>query len=257
MAKKRKRKSPKGRRPKRRQARGSAWHWKQTDCWYYTQPGTKKRMPLVDENGNRIRGKDNKEAAQVALARVKLSQAMEMGQAGSDEQALKHLSVSNASDPASTWRGVQRQQRNQRRIHSDACGRLEVLPLRPCLSGKDRPSGDRRGFLAIAPKHQHSAGIRFYVVGNALPEDRRPRYDFAENRRCHLHTPRDRGMKTWCVNQHAADVSESFTKASHIGLGANVENVVGAKTSQQVFPHLAQCRTGVPSGPLVRSESGS
>jgi hypothetical protein len=81
MAKKRKRKSPTGRRPKRRQARGSAWHWKQTDCWYYTLPGTKKRMPLVDENGNRIRGKDNKEAAQVALARVKLSQAMEMGQA--------------------------------------------------------------------------------------------------------------------------------------------------------------------------------
>jgi len=34
---------------KRRQARGSAWHWRQTDCWYYTQPGTKKRMPLVDE----------------------------------------------------------------------------------------------------------------------------------------------------------------------------------------------------------------
>ena len=81
MANKRKRKSPKGRRPKLRQARGSAWHWRQTDCWYYTQPGTKKRMPLVDENGKRIRGKDNKEAAQVALARVKLSQAMEMGQA--------------------------------------------------------------------------------------------------------------------------------------------------------------------------------
>ena len=72
MAKKRKRKSPTGKRPKRRQARGSAWHWKQTDCWSYTQPGTKKRMPLFDENGNRIRGKDNTEGAQVALARVKL-----------------------------------------------------------------------------------------------------------------------------------------------------------------------------------------
>jgi hypothetical protein len=52
-------------------------------------------------------------------------------------------------------------------------------------------------------------------------------------------------MKTWCVNQHAADVSESFTKASHVGLGADVEDFVRSKTSQQVLPHLAQCRTGV------------
>lgn len=34
-------------------------------------------MPLIDENGNRIRGKDNKEATQVALARVKLSKESE------------------------------------------------------------------------------------------------------------------------------------------------------------------------------------
>lgn len=61
------------RRKKRRQPHGSAWHWKQTDCWYYTQPGTKKRMPLFDEEGQRIRGKANKEAAELALAREKLS----------------------------------------------------------------------------------------------------------------------------------------------------------------------------------------
>jgi hypothetical protein len=24
---------------------GSAWHWKQTDCWGYTPPGTKQRVP--------------------------------------------------------------------------------------------------------------------------------------------------------------------------------------------------------------------
>jgi len=24
-------------RKQRRQPHGSAWHWKQTDCWYYTQ----------------------------------------------------------------------------------------------------------------------------------------------------------------------------------------------------------------------------
>ncbi len=54
-------------RKQRRQQHGSAWHWKQTDCWYYTLPGTKKRMPLFDENGERIRGKGNQEAAEMAL----------------------------------------------------------------------------------------------------------------------------------------------------------------------------------------------
>ncbi|MHC2066902.1 tyrosine-type recombinase/integrase [Bremerella sp. T1] len=57
----------------RRQSHGSAWHWKQTDCWYYTLPGTKKRVALFDEQGERIRGKDNKEAAEISLAREKLA----------------------------------------------------------------------------------------------------------------------------------------------------------------------------------------
>ena len=60
-------------RKKRRQQHGSGWHWKQTDCWYYTEPGTKKRISWIDEKGERIRGLENKEAAQLALARVKLS----------------------------------------------------------------------------------------------------------------------------------------------------------------------------------------
>jgi len=60
-------------RKKRRQSHGSAWHWKQTDAWYYTLPGTKKRVPLFDENGERIRGKENREAAEVALAKEKLA----------------------------------------------------------------------------------------------------------------------------------------------------------------------------------------
>jgi integrase len=61
-----------GRKRTRRQSHGSAWHWEQTDSWYYTLPGTKRRVPLFDEDGNRIRGVDNKKAAQLALARVKL-----------------------------------------------------------------------------------------------------------------------------------------------------------------------------------------
>ncbi len=61
------------RRSSRRQSHGSAWHWKQTDSWYYTLPGTKRRVPLLDETGKRIRGKANKTAAELALARIKLS----------------------------------------------------------------------------------------------------------------------------------------------------------------------------------------
>ncbi|MBL9083049.1 MAG: tyrosine-type recombinase/integrase [Planctomycetales bacterium] len=60
-------------RKKRRASHGSAWHWKQTDSWYYTLPGTKRRMPLFDEQGERIRGLENREAAAQALARVQLS----------------------------------------------------------------------------------------------------------------------------------------------------------------------------------------
>jgi integrase len=62
-----------GRKKTRRQQHGSAWHWKQTDCWYYTLPGSKQRVPLFDEDGRRLRGKDNKRAAQLALARARLA----------------------------------------------------------------------------------------------------------------------------------------------------------------------------------------
>src|SRR5437660_3987031 len=58
---------------KRRQSHGSAWHWKQTDCWYYTLPGSKRRMPLFDDKGQRIRGKHRREDARLALARIRLA----------------------------------------------------------------------------------------------------------------------------------------------------------------------------------------
>jgi len=60
-------------RKKRRNSHGSAWHWKQTDCWYYTLPGTKRRMSLFDVNGERIRGNDNRDAAEEALARLRVA----------------------------------------------------------------------------------------------------------------------------------------------------------------------------------------
>ena len=63
---------------KRRQRHGSAWYWKQTDCWYYTPAGTKKREALVDDQGKRVRGPDNKQAARLALARVKLKQGLKL-----------------------------------------------------------------------------------------------------------------------------------------------------------------------------------
>jgi hypothetical protein len=55
----------------RRQRHGQAWHWKQTDCWYYTPPGTKRRVRLFDEDGKPIRGKGSDAAADLALARLK------------------------------------------------------------------------------------------------------------------------------------------------------------------------------------------
>ena len=58
---------------KRRRSRGAAWYWRQTDSWYFTPPGTKKRVPLVDENNKKIRGEENKKSAELALARVKVA----------------------------------------------------------------------------------------------------------------------------------------------------------------------------------------
>ena len=58
---------------RRRRTRGSAWHWRQTDCWYYTPPGTRRRVALLDSNGQRIRGKENRQSAELALARVKVA----------------------------------------------------------------------------------------------------------------------------------------------------------------------------------------
>ena len=55
---------------RRRRSHGSAWHWKQTDGWYYTPPGTKRRVALRDSVGSRIKGPSNRAAADLALARL-------------------------------------------------------------------------------------------------------------------------------------------------------------------------------------------
>lgn len=59
--------------PRRRRTRGNAWYWQQTDSWYYTPPGSKNRVRLVDDAGRPIRGKDNRPGADLALARIKAS----------------------------------------------------------------------------------------------------------------------------------------------------------------------------------------
>lgn len=56
---------------RRRRSRGRAWHWQQTDSWYFTPPGTKRRVRLFDEAGRPIRGIANRHLAELALARVK------------------------------------------------------------------------------------------------------------------------------------------------------------------------------------------
>jgi hypothetical protein len=72
-------------RKQRRRGHGSAWHWKQTDCWYYTLPGTKKRIPLFDENDDHIRGRNNQEAAEHALASVRASGELNRDQISDQE----------------------------------------------------------------------------------------------------------------------------------------------------------------------------
>ncbi|MCH7727832.1 MAG: site-specific integrase [Planctomycetes bacterium] len=57
--------------PSRRRSRGNAWHWRQTNSWYFTPPGTKRRVRLHDEDGHPIRGKGNRQVAELALARIK------------------------------------------------------------------------------------------------------------------------------------------------------------------------------------------
>ena len=56
---------------RQRRSRGRAWYWEQTDSWYFTPPGTKKRLRLVDTTGRPVRGKENSQLAELALARVK------------------------------------------------------------------------------------------------------------------------------------------------------------------------------------------
>ena len=72
----------------RRQRRGSAWYWRQTDCWYYTPSGTKTRQPLLDEAGRHIRGPANKQAARLALARVRIKQGLKPAIAAATEPPL-------------------------------------------------------------------------------------------------------------------------------------------------------------------------
>ncbi len=66
-----------GRPRTRRPSHGSAWRWR-TDGWYYTRPGTKRRVPLLDDDGARIRGKVNRDQAGLALTRVRLAEQGEV-----------------------------------------------------------------------------------------------------------------------------------------------------------------------------------
>ncbi|MBL8825961.1 MAG: tyrosine-type recombinase/integrase [Planctomycetaceae bacterium] len=79
-------------RKKRRRSHGTAWHWKQTDCWYYTLPGTKQRVPLFDEQGGRIRGKENSRLADHAFARARIAnQVAQNGQPLAEEWSVARV----------------------------------------------------------------------------------------------------------------------------------------------------------------------
>ena len=77
--------------PQRRRSRGAAWYWQQTDTWYYTPRGTKKRETLRDEKGRPIRGLENKSAAQLALARIRITQGLAPIGATEEPAPPKHV----------------------------------------------------------------------------------------------------------------------------------------------------------------------
>ncbi len=60
-------------RQQHRYPHGAPWYWKQSNYWYCTLPGTKKRIAQFDENGQRIRGKGNQFTADLAFARLKIA----------------------------------------------------------------------------------------------------------------------------------------------------------------------------------------
>ena len=74
----------------RRQRRGSAWYWKQTDCWYFTPPGSKRRVALFDGDGRRIRGMAGKQAARLAMARVRLQRGSAVEDESKPESTSSH-----------------------------------------------------------------------------------------------------------------------------------------------------------------------
>lgn len=55
---------------RKRTANGTPWHRKFDDAWYVTLDG--KRHPLRDEHNKKVKGKDNRQAAELAVARLKL-----------------------------------------------------------------------------------------------------------------------------------------------------------------------------------------
>jgi len=179
----------------RRQPHGSAWHWKQTDCWYYTMPGTKKRVPLFDEGGQRIRGKGNKEAAELALAKEKLSWEAEAAGDATDngpwlvarvcseyltycERGLASGSISKSHrDNAVRWLNDL----------CEYCGALPVAKLKKahCQTWLEshttwRSSATRRGVLAIVlaafNRAEEMHGVANPLKGLKKPSSR-PRLD--------------------------------------------------------------------------------
>jgi len=123
-------------RKQRRQPHGSAWHWKQTDCWYYTPPGTKQRAALFDEQGNRIRGIENRQVAELAFARARIAE--DSGTAGETAADAQRWLVAKVCSEYLQYceRGVangtvsQGHHRNAAAWLNDLCAYCGALPVR-------------------------------------------------------------------------------------------------------------------------------
>lgn len=175
-------------RKKRRQSHGSAWHWKQTDCWYYTLPGSKKRVALFDEHGERIRGTENKEAAELALAKEKLTWGNEAELQPGDSRPVVAKVCSDYIQYCE--QGLQKGEisrshcDNTKRWLNDLCGYCGALPVAQLKKGHVtkwieshdtwQSSETRRGVIAVVLAAFNRAE-ELFAVANPLKGLKKPK----------------------------------------------------------------------------------
>jgi len=117
-----------------------AWYWQQTDSWYYTPPGTKRRVRLHDEEGRPVRGVDSRNVAELALARVKASGNWRLltESAKTDQPRVAEVCsrfIEHCQQRAMTGRVSTEYRDEVSRYLNDFCGYCGALPVNELRRG--------------------------------------------------------------------------------------------------------------------------